>query len=369
MTYKEIYYFIGQCLSLDKHPGFRRTIVRKTLDEEINWDDFVQLSSDHLVIPALYLKFKDHGLLHVIPEELTLMMTEIYEANRIRNAQILLQIDHLMTALYPHKIYPVFLKGTANLLDGLYTDLGERMMHDIDFLVAEEDYLRTAAILEKTGYSHASVSYFDYRGLRHYPSLCKEGEPAVVEIHRLPVSEKYADQFNPAVVFSNKKTVAGKPGVYVPTDRHKLLHTFIHSQLEHGCHANKQCSFRDFNDLYLLSKRVPVFTLPCLTRHRKKAVSWLAFGQRVLDLPGLFYPFETRSAQWFVFRYDLALSHAKSYNGYRFIKKLIYLLLVRYAGGLIRAVFEKRQRQSVYRRLSNRQWYGAHLLSFKEYFS
>lgn len=369
MTYKETYYFVGQCLSLDEHPGFRRTIVKKTRDEDIDWDDFVQISSDHLVIPALYVQFKAHDLLQIIPEEVTLTLSEIYEANRIRNAQILLQIDRLTAILHAHRIYPVFLKGTANLLDGLYADLGERMMHDIDFLVPEEDYLRTAAILEKMGYSHTPVSYMDYRDLKHYPCLYKSGEPAVVEIHRLPVTEKYADQFNSAMVFRDKKAVAVKSEVYVPSDRHKLIHTFIHSQLSHGCYAYKQSSFRDFNDLRLLSKRVPVFTLPDFTRYPKKAISWLVFGQRALGVPGLFYPFETRAAKWFAFRYDLALSNANSYNKFKFFKKLIYLLFVRYIGGLIRAIFEKRQRMSVYKRLKNPQWYGAHLMSFKEYFS
>ena len=368
MTYKEIYYFTGQCLSLDEHTGFRRTIVKKIQNEDINWEDFVQLCSDHLVIPAIYLRFKAHGILNILPEELTRILTEIYQANRVRNAQILLQIDHLTAALHPLLIYPVFLKGTANLLDGLYSDLGQRMIQDIDFLVIEEDYLRTADLLESMGYSHHQTNYMDYKDLKHYPRLYKYGEPAVVEIHRLPVTEKYTDQFNSAMIFRDKKAIAGKPGIYVPSDRHKLIQTFIHSQLAHKGHVYKQSSFRGFNDLYMLSKRIPVFTLSGLTRHGKKAISWLVFGQRVLGLPGLFYPFETRGAKWFCLRYDLAISYARSYNVYTFIKKLNYLLFVRYAGGFLKAILQEKQRLSVYRRLKSPQWYGAHLMSFKEYF-
>lgn len=368
MTYKEIYYFIGQCLSLDEHPAFRRTIIKRIKAEEINWEEFVQVCSDHLVIPALYLKLKKHDLLPLLPPELTQILGLIYEVNRTRNEKILLQVDHLTATLHPHKIYPVFLKGTANLLDGLYSDLGERMIHDIDFLVEEEDYLKTAVILERAGYCHDGSSYIDYQSLKHYPCLYKSDEPVVIEIHRLPVPQKYTDQFNSHSVFRDKKAVHGKPGVYVPSEKHKLIHTFIHSQLSDLGHAYQQSTFRGFNDLYLLSKRVPVYALPNLTRYKRKAIAWLVFGQRVLGLPGLFYPFETRGAQWYCLKYDLALTYARIYNVNMFIKKLMYLLFVRYAGGLLMAVFEESQRLSVYRRLRSRQWYGAHLASYRDYF-
>ena len=64
--------------------------------------------------------------------------TKIYGLNRERNIQILQRIDDITAELNKKNIQPVFLKGTANLLDGLYSDLGERMIGDIDFLVKEQ---------------------------------------------------------------------------------------------------------------------------------------------------------------------------------------------------------------------------------------
>ena len=55
-------------------------------------------------------------------------LKEIYDLNRESNQQILRQIDDITAILNKENIQPVFLKGTANLLDGLYSDLGERMM-------------------------------------------------------------------------------------------------------------------------------------------------------------------------------------------------------------------------------------------------
>jgi len=57
-----------------------------------------------------------------------------------------------------------YFKCTANLLDGIYSDVGERMIGDIDFLVKEEDYFRTAAILYGKGYQHNNkTTFIDYR--------------------------------------------------------------------------------------------------------------------------------------------------------------------------------------------------------------
>ena len=221
--------------------------------------------------------------------------------------------------------------------------------------------------MEGDGYSHDKSRYLDYSTLKHYPGICKIGEPAVVEIHRIPVPIEYADQFSTKMIFRDKKAVARKPGLYVPSDAHMLLHTFIHSQLAHLGHAYKQSSFRGFNDLFLLSKRIQVFPLPCHTKYTKKAISWLVFGQRVFGLPGLFCPFETREAKWFCMKYDLALRFIKFYNAYTFIKKLINVLFVRYAGTLLKAIFLERQRMYVYRRLKDPKWYGAHLMSFKDF--
>lgn len=367
MTYSEIYYFTGQCLSLDEHPEFRETILKRIQTKTINWEHFVQLCSDHLVIPVIYLKFKAHDLLPLLPEALTQALTEIYALNRERNAQILLQIEDITAALAQENIIPVYLKGTANLLDGLYSDLGERMMGDVDILVPDKNYLTAAQIIEGMGYRHRAVSYLDIGSLKHYPRLHRHGY-ADIEIHRIPVVEKYSGSLNAGLVFDHQKQVAGKPGLYVPSDAHKVIHTFIHSQLSDKGHAYKQATFRGYYDAFLLSKRLEISQLASLSGYTQKAVSWFVFGQRVLGLPGRFYPIEPRGAKWYCWKYDLALRFPKSYNAYTFIKKLIYLFLVRYAGGMLIAVFQKRQRLSVYHRLKSPEWYGAHLMSFKEYF-
>ena len=48
-----------------------------------------------------------------------------------------------------NNISPIFLKGTGNILEGLYEDVGERMVGDIDFLFSEEDFFKAIDIFKK----------------------------------------------------------------------------------------------------------------------------------------------------------------------------------------------------------------------------
>lgn len=396
MTTKDLFYFTGQCLSLDEHPEFREQIIEQFADATCNpsvpereavegnlkpdtnniqnssfkIQNFVQLCSDHLVIPVIYLKFKKHGILEHLPEELVETLQTIYELNRERNEQILRQIDDLTAVLNKENIQPVFLKGTANLLDGLYSDPVERMIGDIDFLVSEDDFLKTGAVLESNGYRHGEkISYVDFTSRKHYPGLEKKGEPADVEIHRIAISDRYSAAISPEEIIRDRKPVAGKNGIFVPSDAHKLTHTFAHDQLEDSGHAFKLSGFRGIYDLYLLSKRMSGPLLNEQIRYRKQAVAWLVFSQRVLGLPGRFYSPEPPSAKRYCLKYDFSLSFPKTYNAYTLLKKLIHLIGYRYLGGFVKAIFLKKERQYLIRRLSNPIWYREHWEHYKSYFS
>ena len=55
-------------------------------------------------------------------------MEHITDINRERNKQIIVQANELNNVLLANKITPIFLKGTGNLLAGIYDDIAERMV-------------------------------------------------------------------------------------------------------------------------------------------------------------------------------------------------------------------------------------------------
>jgi hypothetical protein len=369
MTNKELFYFIGKCLALDDHPELANEIIQKSQSDAVNWEHFVNQCSGHLILPAIYLKFKSHGIIAYLPTELSEFLKEIYELNLNRNRQIKEQLKRITQTLNNYSITPIFLKGTAHLLDHLYEDEGERMIGDIDFLVDEKDYLRAVEIMKNNGYATDSPIYFDVETLKHYPCLSKTGEMTHIEIHRIPVAENYASWFNPQLIDQEKKQVTSLPGCFVLSDKHKVIHNFIHSQLGHKGHLNGIVSFRDLYDLYLLSKRTKIPQVMADMRNKSKAIAYFVFTAKALSLKEKIYPTANLSARLFQMKHELNISSSIFYHTYRYLVYFSQRIFIGYIGQAVKSIYSKKTRKSVITRLTNPLWYKAHIESYKMFFS
>ncbi|MBL7965679.1 MAG: nucleotidyltransferase family protein [Prolixibacteraceae bacterium] len=370
MTNKELFYFAGKCLSLDEHPEFREEIIQRTLNDSIDWQKFVGLCSNHLILPAIYLKFTTHNLLRNIPEELNEFLTEVYYLNKKRNQQIQNQLEIIIRLLNENQIYPILLKGTGNLLDGVYCDIGERIIGDIDILVSEEDYLTSAKLLEEDGYYHNSPPFFDVNGMKHYPKLFKQGMPADVEIHRLPVNKEYLEQFNTPVIFEEKRSISKIPELsfFVLSDKHKVILNFIHTQLSNKGHQYGVVPLRDIYDLYLLSKRIDLKqTLPFI-QYKSIAITYFHFVGVVLNLSDFRQFPENFKTRIFCRKHDLFLD---SYKLYRINKNLTYILhrIYLYIQQITKSVYSQKDRKLLFMRMSNIEWYKNHITTYTNFFS
>ena len=132
MNYKETLYFISKCLTISLEESNRQEIEKRLQSKTINWETVVEVSTAHYVFPAIYCNLKRVGFLHYLPQELINFMEHITNLNRERNEQIITQAKDLNTLLLKNNITPIFLKGTGNLLAGIYDDIAERMVGDID---------------------------------------------------------------------------------------------------------------------------------------------------------------------------------------------------------------------------------------------
>ena len=173
MNYKEVLYFVANCLtiSLDNN---RRIIEKKLQQGNLDWDAIVKLSTSHLVFPALYHNLSKQNFLHYIPKDLIKYLKYISDLNKERNKQIISQANLLNELLLASNITPIFMKGTGNLLSGLYDDISERMVGDIDFIVSKKDYFKTISILKSDGYLRVGKNNYFYPLNIHYPSLKKK---------------------------------------------------------------------------------------------------------------------------------------------------------------------------------------------------
>jgi hypothetical protein len=140
MNYRETLCFVAKCLTISLESKNKKEIKNQLETASINWDQVVKLSTSHYVFPALYCNLKRADFLKYLPANLVAYMEEITNLNRERNEEIITQAKELNILLLANNITPIFLKGTGNLLAGIYDDVAERMVGDIDFIFSKEDY-------------------------------------------------------------------------------------------------------------------------------------------------------------------------------------------------------------------------------------
>ncbi|MDB2490778.1 nucleotidyltransferase family protein [Flavobacteriaceae bacterium] len=249
MNYKKTLFFIAKSLtiSLEEKNRDEIEIILKTSD--VDWDAVVKVSTSHYVFPALYCNFKRADFLKYLPADLVEYMKYITDLNRDRNTQILQQAQELNNLLLDNNIRSIFLKGTGNLLVGVYEDIAERMVGDIDLIFLKEDYPKAITLLREFGYDKELPLELPNR---HYPRIIRKDSIAGVEIHKELLIEKYANEFNYSFVVKDSQVIKG---VTVLSYANKLNLSIIASQINDSGFYYKRMELRNAYDVFLLSKK------------------------------------------------------------------------------------------------------------------
>lgn len=349
MNSKQLFYFAGQCLTQNDSPEFRKEVVRILTSCDITLNDFIQVCDKNLILPSIYLRFKKLDLLKYLPNEVSQLLTKIYKLNKNRNSLILEQIHEINKNLKQKNIVPVYLKGCAHILDDLYSDIGERMIGDIDILVKEKNCIEACKLLKELGYKLKSKIVENWTDYHHLPRMFKDDYPAAVEIHRIPVLTKDAEQFSSDRVFDQIKMISDKENCFVQSDVHKLIQNFIHSQLSHDGYLFKKNSLRDMYDLYLLSQRLDTKSIINIVEKKNKLKGYFLYTEKVLNINGEFGKIINLNSRVHCFLCDLSLCFPRLSNLYistiRFCR-----LLIAYFNNIFKVIYKVEYRNYMWKK-------------------
>ena len=359
MTRAQAYSFIAKVLSQKSDPGFGLTISFPPPDNKQAWQMVVKTASDNLVLPAFYHIIHQKRLLHLLPDDLAGWISNIYQLNLERNTKILSESLAVNQLLVQNQLPCIFMKGVANLLDGLYDGAGERMVYDIDILVGQDQMISAAKILESNGYY--PIKRFNAKSLAstmHYPLLVREGSVAGVEIHRMPTQYHYMKTISNDEIFNESMVVKMDIECRIMGIRHRIIHNFIHTQLMHNGHNHANIALRDLYDLWLLGHSYPVSqAFDSLLYYRRHASAYLDLMHNVFGEDksrGHKLPFHGISLRW---RHRRVLRMSDSIR--RFYHSL-FLVLQKYFILPVRILWSPVARNYVFSRLLDRQWYALH---------
>jgi Uncharacterised nucleotidyltransferase len=244
MSFSVALVVIDRCLAVAASTA-KLDVCRQTIwDDRVNWLAVISLANQHLVTPALWTTFNRRELCRQLPEDVQRYLSLLHMRNASRNERIREQCIVIGAILAEAGVRAALLKGAAWLFDGSLEPASDRMMRDIDLLVAPEKVEVAVHALIASGYEDTSESLVEVGHFHYAPLLPQEGE-ASVEIHRdlahrinlLPASE----------VIASAREVA--PGLLLPSAHHRIFHNVIHAQIENGDFVGGVVNLRDTLDL------------------------------------------------------------------------------------------------------------------------
>lgn len=256
MRYKYALFLIAECLRLKVSESRKSELIAMMLSEKVCWEDVVRIASEHLVLPLFYIRMKEANLLLYVPNELRIYLEEITNLNRVRNKSLLEEVSHMNNLLLENGIQAIYLKGTAHLLKGMYDDIGERMLGDIDLLVAPDKMLLAAQLLENYGYKPLedyNPATFDF--IKHYPRLAHPSKIFAVEIHK-DLIQKVSKRKLGYKDFDTEKEYISP--YYLPSVKHLIFHNALNTQLNDNGYLLGILNLRQQYDLLLLSQAASV---------------------------------------------------------------------------------------------------------------
>ena len=349
MNYKETLFFIGKCLTIYHEKSNRKEIEILLKSNKVNWENIVKLSTKHYVFPALYCNLKKVNFLQYLPNDLIDYMQHITDLNRERNQQIIEQAKEINELLLANNITPIFLKGTGNLLEGLYEDIAERMVGDIDFIVSKDNYKKTIDVLTNFSYKKVHLTKNNYPSFKHFPRLQKENKIAAVEIHKELLIEKYASEFNFEFVSHDLITITETSFL---SFENQLSLSIIAKQINDAGQHYKTIALRNSYDIFLLSQKTN--SLNAILKFNKlfnQLNNYLAITKLCFSSETVIYK-KTKETENYSYRFNKFLENTSL--SYRHRKRKEKLLFIKSRVSILfKAIFDKKTRTWLIKRILN----------------
>ena len=347
MTFKQAILFIGKCLTIDHEEKNKILIENDLKSGNIDWEAVVKISTDHLVFPPLYCNLKRADFLHYLPQDLINFMQHITDLNRERNKQIVEQAKELNTLLLQNDITPIFIKGTSNLLEGLYEDIAERMLGDIDILISEENYNKADKILRDNKYSSNSILYGNHR---HLPRLTHPEKIAAVEIHKTMLIRSKSSSFNYKTVTQNLILVDNFCFLSV---ENKIKLSVLSNFINDNGYQLKSINLKTAYDIFCFFQKTEINTRILKDQKLQKELSaGLMLYATILNKPNkICLPLDEQSKKYV----DKALKKLE-YNPFSKLHRQ-YLFIAHRFDIFIKAFYKKSYFNFVYSKFMDRKWY------------
>lgn len=242
--------FLCECLSC---PGEPESLRRRVEARDFRWTSFATVAHEYLVASAVPFSLQDIELRKALPQATLEYFDGVARTVRRCNAQVMDEAVEVAAILNRIGVTPVFLKGGANLLRGLYPDPAMRQMVDLDVLVPHNRIDDCIACLHDDGFRQLH----DYRHPRahHAPALGRPNLPLPIELHHQVLAHPYNKFLTAEEVQTTSVILDGYDSVIaVPSVTCSFIQNVAHAQLGNHDYLYGRIDLRALLDFSLLAK-------------------------------------------------------------------------------------------------------------------
>jgi hypothetical protein len=153
-------------------------------EEDMDWNQFVQLARHHRVYPTVYSKLSKFGN-DLIPAEVVRALYMDYNKNTFQMMHITAEMDKICKQFDEQNIRSLMLKGPV-LAQALYGDISLRTSKDLDILIPVDDVDRAEQILLASGYTITDERpriLDDWKVKKHHISYYNPQTKVQIEVH------------------------------------------------------------------------------------------------------------------------------------------------------------------------------------------
>ena len=285
------------CVSPRNHsPEQVEILCKKLLSGGTALEHLAEAANQHYLCPALYGSLKHKNLLPCVPADLRKYLQILYDHNGERNRRLMDHAEETTQYLNELGVEPVLLKGTANLLSGLYFDQSTRFISDIDMLIPENRMADCIRKLKDADYDYLLPPESDcWKAHHHCPPLLKKKRYFRIELHHQLVPIRYQNLIDADKVLSDSFLLAvGKARARLPSLSHRIIHNVTHAQLVDQSYFLGTIQLRQLYDLALLADKIQEEewqTIASLFRqfgHSSALAGYLLAGKKYFDCSPLF---------------------------------------------------------------------------------
>jgi hypothetical protein len=247
MSRAAAFHFLCGCLSRNV-AGSQDALARSAQNPAFTWETLIQIAGEMLVAPAVLDALRSKNLAASVPADVIDFLDGMATLNRQRNERLVAEAIALAAILNEIGVVPVFLKGAAHLLSGLYPDPALRFTLDLDVLVPADRLSDCVNRLSADGFKELLTNW-DFSGHHHYPPLGRKDSTGALELHSEPLYAPY-QQLLPAAEVLRKSVVfqRGTVKLAVPSARCRIIHAIAHAQLADQVYVFGQLPVRDLVD-------------------------------------------------------------------------------------------------------------------------